>query len=748
MKRIIFLSLAVLIALLAFSLFQPLPSLAKEKIGVLFISVGENDDYVADWSFQFFNNMYDLFEPGFFAGGPIEGGRCYTAIHYANTAESFTCGVPEGTPIDTFCQPYTGSYPIHEFMYFDPPPWGDDDFRNNCFYYPDPNNLPTVYYPLAFGANWVADPAGSGIGLADFVEMTNFTRMGWYYRWPDHKCYARKELLKWWYGNSAPGYPADSPELINVKATLEALHPEYEFIYGHGWEAYMENEDAYGNPLYRSDSTETVIEQLVAAGAKKIVVADCYSGFGNLAQFGHEWYDSNGQGISAIPGKTFKQCVEDITDGVGPKTTDDLNAYLTNKPWDKHWKHPFPLIKYFVQNQDPTVDVRFANAYGNYPELEQAVVDTLNYTIAKYSIPSTRSLKVILLQHGYYNGYENAQECDSYFRSTADLVSRVTAKVRNNFTWSGKFDVASGPGEFAETNTYDPPSSDKPFGNVISAGELVDQSINGKYVNGLGTLVDNGTSNYDYIIAIPFTFESFSSDTVYGKREQILGNNVYSAGTGYARDENDKDGTEYNAGDVDSEYFTVKTFDGTGWLGGRGASKTPKGSATNPTTLIMTGSILDLNSASGYAQSARQNLTMAEVKAISDVLPAATTTTTVPSASTTTTIQPTAINLSSFSTTPKSGKVIISWSTESEIDNAGFNIYRAEAEKRQYVKITPAMIPAKGSSTQGASYEFTDTNVQNRKTYYYKLEDIDLNGTSTMHGPVSAMPRLILGKLN
>ncbi|MCX5905388.1 MAG: hypothetical protein NTV89_18395 [Proteobacteria bacterium] len=758
MKRIIFLSLAVLLSLLTFSLFQPLPSLAKEKIGVLFISVGENEDYVADWSFQFFNNMYDLFEPGFFAGGPIEGGRCYTAIHYADTAESFICGVAEGTPIDIFCQPYTGSYPIHDLMYWDPPPVGDDDFRNNCFYYPDPNTYPNVYYPLFFGANWVADPAGSGIGLADFVEMTNFTRMGWYYRWPGHKCYARKELLKWWYGNNAPGYSPDSPELINVKASLEALHPEYEFIYGHGWEAYMENEDAYGNPFYRPDSTETVIQQLIAAGAKKIIVADCYSFFSNLTQFGHEWYDSNGQGISAIPGKTFKQCVEDITDGVGPKTADDLNAYLTNKSWDKHWKHPFPLIKDLVHNQDSTVDVRFANPYGNYPEFEQAVVDTLNYTIAKYSIPSTKSLKVILLQHGYYNGYENAQECDSYFRLIDYFVSRVSTKVRNNFTWSGKFDVASGPGEFAEgDNNYDPPSSSKPFGNVISAGELVDQSINGKYVNELGQIIDNGINNYDYIIAIPFTFESFSSDTVYGKREQILGNNKYNSAYGfYTRDANDKDGTEYDAGDVDSEYCTVKTFDGTGWLGGKYPSKTPKGSATNPTTLIMTGCILDLNSASGYARSARQNLTTAEVKAISDALPAVITTTTVSPASSTTTMQlttttteqPTAIELASFTATPKKREIILEWETASEINNAGFNIYRSESENGAYTKINAALIPTKGSTTQGASYEFVDTAVKNRKTYYYKLEDIDLNGTATMHGPVSATPRLILGKLN
>ena len=37
-----------------------------------------------------------------------------------------------------------------------------------------------------------------------------------------------------------------------------------------------------------------------------------------------------------------------------------------------------------------------------------------------------------------------------------------------------------------------------------------------------------------------------------------------------------------------------------------------------------------------------------------------------------------------------------------------------------------ALIPAQGSTTQGASYEFIDNEVKNRKTYYYKLEDYRL----------------------
>jgi hypothetical protein len=105
----------------------------------------------------------------------------------------------------------------------------------------------------------------------------------------------------------------------------------------------------------------------------------------------------------------------------------------------------------------------------------------------------------------------------------------------------------------------------------------------------------------------------------------------------------------------------------------------------------------------------------------------------------------TLINLTSFTATPKFSKVIIQWSTETEIDNAGFNLYRAESEDGAYIKINASLIPAQGSSTQGAAYVFTDRNVQNRKTYFYKLEDIDLNGQSTMHGPVNTTPRLIYG---
>ena len=108
---------------------------------------------------------------------------------------------------------------------------------------------------------------------------------------------------------------------------------------------------------------------------------------------------------------------------------------------------------------------------------------------------------------------------------------------------------------------------------------------------------------------------------------------------------------------------------------------------------------------------------------------------------------PTVVTLAGFKAKAGKGQVVITWLTESEIDNAGFNLYRSSTEDGEYIKIDTALIPAKGSSTQGANYEFIDNDVKNRKIYYYKLEDIDLNGTSTMHGPVSATPRWIFSVL-
>jgi hypothetical protein len=100
---------------------------------------------------------------------------------------------------------------------------------------------------------------------------------------------------------------------------------------------------------------------------------------------------------------------------------------------------------------------------------------------------------------------------------------------------------------------------------------------------------------------------------------------------------------------------------------------------------------------------------------------------------------PTAITLSSFTVQPGNGSVTLNWVTESETTNAAFNILRADKKIGAYKQI--AHIQSKGSSTQGASYEYIDTSVQNGKKYWYKLQDVDLGGKTEDHGPVKAKPK-------
>jgi hypothetical protein len=98
----------------------------------------------------------------------------------------------------------------------------------------------------------------------------------------------------------------------------------------------------------------------------------------------------------------------------------------------------------------------------------------------------------------------------------------------------------------------------------------------------------------------------------------------------------------------------------------------------------------------------------------------------------------TPIELTSFTATGGRSRVDVAWVTETEADNAGFHLWRADAEDGDYVRITTALIPSQGDGTHGGTYAFADTNVTSGRTYWYKLEDVDVYGGSAFHGPVDA----------
>jgi hypothetical protein len=100
---------------------------------------------------------------------------------------------------------------------------------------------------------------------------------------------------------------------------------------------------------------------------------------------------------------------------------------------------------------------------------------------------------------------------------------------------------------------------------------------------------------------------------------------------------------------------------------------------------------------------------------------------------------PTAVTLASFAATPVEGHVLVEWETASEIDNVGFNLYRSTDPNEGYIKLNETLIRSQSpGDILGAYYAYTDSAVEAGLTYYYKLEDIDVSGLRTMHGPVSA----------
>jgi hypothetical protein len=109
---------------------------------------------------------------------------------------------------------------------------------------------------------------------------------------------------------------------------------------------------------------------------------------------------------------------------------------------------------------------------------------------------------------------------------------------------------------------------------------------------------------------------------------------------------------------------------------------------------------------------------------------------------------PTLVELVDFNATASDGGVLLEWRTGFEAENLGFNIYREDGGRR--TRINPSMLA--GSAlvtgvntrlTAGWSYSWVDkgiadcgSRIADCQGVRYWLEDVDLKGQSTWHGPV------------
>ncbi len=98
------------------------------------------------------------------------------------------------------------------------------------------------------------------------------------------------------------------------------------------------------------------------------------------------------------------------------------------------------------------------------------------------------------------------------------------------------------------------------------------------------------------------------------------------------------------------------------------------------------------------------------------------------------------VTLSSFEAQYSSGTPTLYWTTQSEMDNMGFNVYRSISQNLgQSIQLNVnGLIEGTYNSTEPTDYTFVDMfGVEENFTYYYWIESVDNAGEIETFGPVS-----------
>ena len=95
-----------------------------------------------------------------------------------------------------------------------------------------------------------------------------------------------------------------------------------------------------------------------------------------------------------------------------------------------------------------------------------------------------------------------------------------------------------------------------------------------------------------------------------------------------------------------------------------------------------------------------------------------------------------AVELIEFEATAFEKQIDVNWTTVNEVNNKGFKLYRSIDPTNGF-----KLVETIEAKENGGDYLFTDQNVRTGITYYYQLEQIDLEETKTNLGIVSASIR-------
>ena len=110
--------------------------------------------------------------------------------------------------------------------------------------------------------------------------------------------------------------------------------------------------------------------------------------------------------------------------------------------------------------------------------------------------------------------------------------------------------------------------------------------------------------------------------------------------------------------------------------------------------------------------------------------------------------KPLPVTLSHFQAEHTATGIILKWTTESEVDNAGFYISRSRTKDSEFKVVNPTMIQGAGTTGERTEYTWTDTTAKPNTVYYYRIEDVSHAGvreqlaTVRLRGLVSANGKL------
>ena len=109
---------------------------------------------------------------------------------------------------------------------------------------------------------------------------------------------------------------------------------------------------------------------------------------------------------------------------------------------------------------------------------------------------------------------------------------------------------------------------------------------------------------------------------------------------------------------------------------------------------------------------------------------------------------PLPVSLSFFRPTLENGEIVIRWTTESELDNAGFNILRSDSQDGEFKQVNSELVQGAGTTGERNTYKWVDESAKLGVVYYYQIEDVSFAGerqtltTTKLKGLISADNKL------